>query len=43
VTDPDWQRRIDQISPSTAGFAVLLTWAAGSLLLGALLLHHRDA
>jgi ABC-2 type transport system permease protein len=43
VTDPDWQRRIDQISPSDAGFAVLVGWAVGSLVVGGLLLHHRDA
>lgn len=42
VTNPDWQRWIDQVSPSNAGFAVLTAWAAGALLVGGLL-HHRDA
>jgi ABC-2 type transport system permease protein len=43
VSDPTWQHRIDQINPSTAGFAVLIAWAAAALLTGAVLLHHRDA
>jgi ABC-2 type transport system permease protein len=42
VTDPDWQRRIDQISPSTAGFAVLAGWVLVSLATGALVLERRD-
>ena len=43
VSDPTWQHRIDQINPSTAGFAVLIAWATAALLTGAVLLHHRDA
>jgi ABC-2 type transport system permease protein len=42
VTDPDWQRRIDQVSPSEAGFAVLVAWAVGALVAGGLVLVRRD-
>jgi ABC-2 type transport system permease protein len=61
-TDPDWQRRVRQIGPMSAGLAiqstidlrslplapwaglgVLAMWAAGALLVGALVLKLRDA
>jgi ABC-2 type transport system permease protein len=61
-TDPDWQRRVRQIGPMSAGLGiqstidlrslplapwaglgVLAMWAAGALLVGALVLKLRDA
>jgi ABC-2 type transport system permease protein len=62
VTDPDWQRHLQQVAPMTAGLAiqattnldnlpigpwaglgVLAAWAAGALIIGALLFKVRDA
>jgi ABC-2 type transport system permease protein len=62
VTDPDWQRHLQQVAPMSAGLAiqattnldnlpigpwaglgVLAAWAAGALIIGALLFKVRDA
>jgi ABC-2 type transport system permease protein len=62
ITNPHWQRRLHQFSPSEAGLAiqttidvrmlpigpwaglgVLALWAAGALILGAIVLRYRDA
>lgn len=62
VENPDWQRRLQQLGPRTAGLAIQTTvestdlpigpiaglvvlggWAVGSLALGAVFLHRRDA
>lgn len=38
-----WQRRIQQIGPTTAGIPVLAAWSAASILVGCLVLHLRDS
>lgn len=62
ITDPDWQRHLKQIAPSSAGLAIQATtgldslpispwtglgvlglWAAGALVVGAVVLELRDA
>ncbi|MFG2042932.1 ABC transporter permease [Dactylosporangium sp. NPDC048998] len=42
VTDPQWHRLFERIAPMTAGKGVLVAWACGTLLIGALLLRFRD-
>ena len=53
VTDPEWQRHLKQIAPSSAGLAIQATtgldslpiapWAFGALVVGAVVLELRDA
>lgn len=43
VTDPDWQRRITEYSPMTAGRGTLSAYAAVAILLGAFMFQRRDA
>ncbi|GAA4242802.1 hypothetical protein GCM10022254_77200 [Actinomadura meridiana] len=43
VADPQWQRLLQRIGPTSAGLDVTAGWAAATVLLGALLLHLRDA
>lgn len=38
-----WQRRVEQVGPTTAGISVLAVWAAASILIGGLVLHLRDS
>lgn len=43
VTDPDWQRRLQDFGPMTADLDVLAGWAAVCLLAGGAALQLRDA
>jgi ABC-2 type transport system permease protein len=43
VGDPQWQRLLQRIGPTSSGLAATAGWAAASLLVGALLLRLRDA
>ena len=43
VTDPDWQRRLQDLGPMTADLDVLAGWAAVCLLAGGSVLRMRDA
>lgn len=43
VGDPSWQRRLQQVGPTTGGLAVLAGWAAASIAVGGLVLHVRDS
>jgi ABC-2 type transport system permease protein len=42
VGDPQWQRRLEQLAPTTAGLTVTVVWAAAALLAAAVVLCRRD-
>jgi ABC-2 type transport system permease protein len=43
IGDPDWQRRLEQIAPTSAGLGVTAGWALAALAAGGLSLRLRDA